>query len=481
VFVGVLLLAWISALVPIWAAPVLPLEGWYEQLALVQLWSHLGDARWAVERFYARALAPVPGWTQLGLIRALATVLPVETAGRAWLSVYALALPVGVARLADAFGRSRWLALFAFALVWNLPLAVGQASFAAGLALLAFAVAELELLLRRPSRGHAVAVVALGLLLWLTDAGAWGFFVLAAIVLCATTRPAALTLLLPSVALALVGARAMPSGDTPTTWPAMIQRLADAPSSMVLTFGDRAYELLLLLGGVWLILLLGARTDEADTQARGFRLEALTLLALLLALTLPADLHRPVELGGAAARFWPVVALLLALAPHGPLDGRRRLWLLPVLAIVILYPLGIRHAAMTLEKPLHGARRLAELVEPGASTLTVAAFDPEPLPFGPRVHVVSQAHAFPVLVAGGFDPALPVGFPLRRTGLLPTPPSLGALDPDAIASWDHLLTFGEGFPYERLGPDAQSRFPLDATDGKWRLYRRAARSGAVQP
>jgi hypothetical protein len=470
--------AWAAALFAIWAPRVVPLGGWYEQLAIVQVWRHLHD--WRLERFYARELALVPGWLHTGVIRALASVFPIDVAGRIWLSLYALALPIGAVRLARAFGRSLWLALFVLPLVWNLPLASGHAGFAAGLTVALFALAELELFLRQPARARAITFAVLACAVWLGDAGAFGFLVLAAVILCATERPVALVLILPSVALALIGARSLPAGGAPPEPAAMLQRLEEVPWSLAMTFGERAHEVLLLLLGVWLILLLSARTDEHDTQARGYRLEALALLALILALTLPPDMHRPIELPLAAGRFWPVCALLLALLPHGPVEGRRRLWLLPVVVLGILYSISIGRAALPLEKTLGGARRLSTRLEHGKSALTVnpehdrTSRTDDPLPFGPRVRFRSQAHVFPVLAAGGYDPDLPIAFPLRRTEVIPTPAVRSALDPDTLG-YDYLLTLDERYPYEILGPNAAAPFPLTATDGNWRLYQRRTR------
>lgn len=470
--------AWGAALFAIWAPRMVPLGGWYEQLEVAQVWRHLHD--WRLERFYARELALVPGWLSTGVIRGLASVFPIDAAGRIWLSVYALALPVGVARVADAFGRSPWLALFTLPLVWNLPLGTGHAGFAAGLTVALFALAELELFLRQPARARAVTFAVLACLVWLGDASVFGFLVLAAVILCATSRPVALVLILPSLALALIGARSLPAGGAPPEIAPALQRLEEVPSALVMTFGERAHEVLLLLLGVWLILLLTARTDEHDTPARGYRLEAIALLALILALALPPDLHHPIESPGVAARFWPVCALLLALVPHGPVDGRRRLWLLPVAVLGILYSISIGRAALPLERPVAGARRLSAHLEHGKSTLTVlpesekVARTDDPVPFGPRIRFRGQAHAFPVLAAGGYDPDLPIAFPLRRTSVIPTPAVRSALDPDTLG-YDYLLTLDERFPYEHLGPNAAALFPLAAADGNWRLYERRAR------
>jgi hypothetical protein len=470
--------AWGAALFAIWAPRMVPLGGWYEQLAIAQVWRHLHD--WRLERFYARELALVPGWLHTGVIRALASVFPIDAAGRIWLSVYALALPIGVARVAQAFGRSPWLALFTLPLVWNMPLGTGHAGFAAALTVALFALAELELFLRQPARARAVTFAVLACGVWLGDASVFGFLALAAVILCATERPVALVLILPSLALALIGARSLPAGGAPPENAATLQRLEDVPSSLVMTFGERAHEVLLLSLGIWLILLLTARTDEHDTQARGYRLEVIALLALILALALPPDLHHPFEIPGVAVRFWPVCALLLALVPHGPVEGRRRLWLLPVAIIGVLYPVAIGRAALPLERPVVGARRLSTHLEHGKSTLTVLpeteklAKTDNPQPFGPRIRFRDQAHAFPVLAAGGYDPDLPIAFPLRRTSVIPTPAVRSALDPDTLG-YDYLLTLDERFPYEHLGPNAAAIFPLAGTDGNWRLYERRAR------
>src|SRR4051794_8465681 len=70
------------------------------------------------------SLAPPAGY--LLPVYVLSRALPLAVAHRLYLSVYAIALPLGALGLARQMGRSPWLTLFTFPLIFNLPLGLGE-------------------------------------------------------------------------------------------------------------------------------------------------------------------------------------------------------------------------------------------------------------------------------------------------------------------------------------------------------------------
>ncbi len=489
-------LLWAASLAPIWAPRLLPLLDLPNHLAAVAIWHRFGDPAWGYSHFYRLNRLPLPYWGYLLPMSLLAHVAPIEIANKLVLSLYALALPVGAALLARQMGRSHWLALFAFPLVFNASFQFGFVTFCIGLAVLPFALWALDRFLQAPSRGRAVALGLMTLALYFSHVLPWLFFGVAAAVLlgCHGFRPRRIALaaglMLPSVAVAAWGFSAAARGATavqsgPLHFSAKFIPLLDAirqvPTSLVAGWPSSggASWVVLLLGLCWLALVLTAEDDEREPAPAGFayRLELIAALGALAALLLPVHLYRPVDLWNIGQRFVAVAALFFALLPRGALTERRRLILLPVIAIALLYPLSLTHHWRAFNERAQAVRRLCEKIPRGKSTLTLIYGD------GTDPDVDTQAvpylmfHAYPQLWSGGFDAwGLQTGFPMVRIPdrALPAPiwkhPEKFDFDTQGCA-WDYLLTKGEISDGAILGRGESDRVTLVGHDGDFRLYR----------
>jgi len=495
--VGAFLLLWAAALVPIWATRTLPLTDLPRHLATAALLHRYGNPAWGYGRFYTLDLLPLPYWGWLAPMYLLQFVLPVVSAGKLVLSAYALALPSGCALLARRAGRSPWLALFVFPLVFNLNLGYGFVAFLVGLAILPFAWVALDRFLDAPSGGKAAALAVASLALYFAHVLPWLCFGLAAAIqlACHGWRPrrlaAAAALMLPSVGLALVAFRAAARAGTAVhagplafaaSWPTTGERLRAISSQLVLVWpgDDRALQVLMLLGGLWLALLLTARTDGHDTAARAWgsplRLEWIALSCALLALVLPGHLEKPVDLWMIGGRFVPVAAIFTLLLPHGPIAGRRKLLFLPVIALCVYYPLKLAGRWRDFDQRAAGALRLLRRVPAGKSTLTLIVGDGHDPAVDPQFVPFLAFHAYPQLLAGGYDPwAVDTGFPMRvKPGAaLPAPhyrhPEEFAFDEHG-RFYDYLLTRNEPSDTSLFRPAELGVATLVGSDSDWRLY-----------
>jgi hypothetical protein len=496
VYIGIFVALFVCTLVPLWAPRFLPLLDLPDHLDAIAIWHRYHDRSWGYSKYYNLNLIPVPYWGYFLPVHLLAYLMPVEVANKLYLSAYALLLPLSVVMLARQMGRSRWLALFAFPLVFNMNFSYGFITFCAGVVVLTFAIVALDRFLDAPTGRRGLALALLSLLLYSTHVLPWMFFGVASLVLacCHGWHPrriaAAFALELPSLLLALYGFHASANGTTavqtgPLAYAAkgeeVLNRLQDVPLRVLTGWPDnRPYWILIALALVWLALLLSARADAQDSDAgrHGFayRLELLVLLAVAAYLFLPMHLLQPVDLWMIGGRFLTLVALFGALLPHGGVSGRRRLWLVPVVLLSVYYPLTLARKWLQFDHRAASFRRLMRHVERGASTLvlvqgdgTDASADYDAVPY-------LQFHAYAQYLAGGYDPwALPTGFPFyTKPGAgLPAPrwkhPETFVFDQHGVY-YDYILTKGEWTDHAIFGPDDSARAPLIATDGDWRLY-----------
>jgi hypothetical protein len=495
-FVGAFAALWICALVPLWAPRFLPLLDLPDHLDAIAIWHRYRDPSWGYSRFYDLNLIPLPYWGYFLPVHLLSYLMPIEIANKVYLSAYALGLPVAAAMLARQMGRSHWLALFTFPLIFNMNFSYGFITFCAGVVVLAFALVVLDRFLEQPTRRRAWALGLLSLALYTTHVLPWMFFGVASMVLvfCHGLRPrriaAAFALELPSLLLAVYGFRASANGTTAVhTGPLeyeskgedLLYALQQIPVRIVAGWqSNGAYWIIILLALSWLAIVLTARTDAADTEARrnGFpyRLELIVLLAGIAYLFLPMHLFKPVDLWMIGGRFLTLICLLGALLPHGAIAGRRRLLLIPVLLISAYYPLTLAKKWREFDKRAASFRRLMRRVDRGSSTLVMVMGDgTDPSVDGSAVPYL-QFHAYAQYLAGGYDPwALDTGFPYTKkpgTGL-PAPrwkhPETFTFDQHGV-HYDYILTKGEWADHALFGPDDAGRSPLIAVDGEWRLY-----------
>ena len=87
------------SLVPIWAVEFHPLPDLCEHLAAVTIMRHHADPAWDFQRYYDLSLGLEPYWGYYGLLYVLSYPFGIELANRMLLSVYVVALPLGIGLL----------------------------------------------------------------------------------------------------------------------------------------------------------------------------------------------------------------------------------------------------------------------------------------------------------------------------------------------------------------------------------------------
>src|SRR5207248_3119471 len=92
------------------------------------------------------------------------------------MSFYAVGLPIGMLLLARRFGRSDWLSLFVFPLVWNFNFAIGFGPYVLSLAVLPFALVLFDRFCAAPTLKNGALAVALGLAVFFCHLMPWGMW-----------------------------------------------------------------------------------------------------------------------------------------------------------------------------------------------------------------------------------------------------------------------------------------------------------------
>ena len=121
-----------AAVLPLWVGRYLPCVDWPQHLFLINLMDELKTPDFAFRDLFTEA----PGWTYLVFyygVHLLARVLPLETALTVFLTLNLAAIPLSLLVLARALGRSRWLVLLTFPLLFTYNFYWGLFSFLASL------------------------------------------------------------------------------------------------------------------------------------------------------------------------------------------------------------------------------------------------------------------------------------------------------------------------------------------------------------
>ncbi len=491
---AVLAALYVAALVPIWWPRFLPLLDQPNHLAHIAIWRRLADPSWHYSDFYRSSPLPVPYWGYYFPCYLLAHILPVEAAAKLYLSIYAAALPASVIALGRRFGRSPWLGVLAFPLVFNYSFGYGFISYCVALPTALFALALLDKYLAEGGLLRLAGVVALTVatffghvLPWLLLGVSclpvllahwrqWRRVLLAAAALLSTAVGALFDLRLASAEKALVGSTAFHLSD----W--RFQRAYDAmdlaPHRLLTAWPGDGDELC-LLGLVLSFVLLAATAARAATEQGGKRTlrdwipELCFLIAAFAYLEAPYKTYKPLDWWNINPRIATMAALFGALLVRGPIGGRRRLLLVPAVIAAVAYPLLLNRQFVDFNGRAAGMARLMEKVPRGSSTLTLLLGDNSDPALDPEVVPFTQFHSYPQLLAGGYDPyQFKLHFPFKETKALPAPgwTRFGEFNQAAHGSfYDFVLTRNEPRDFQLFGAYA-NRVKLVGHDGAWRLY-----------
>ena len=496
------------SVLPLWVGTHLPAVDAPQHLFLIHVLGNLDDPSLPYREIYLSR----PGLTYVTFyyaVRGLAALVGVEVALKLWLTLVLGAIPLSLALLLRALGRSKWLALLACPLIFTDNFYWGLISFQSSLPftllVLAFFVQALESEPGgRRSRLALAATAASLLLLQLTHAAGMIFPALALPLLLLTTpsdwprRRRAVLALVPGVALFLAWllsgvTKGRQFGQTGEPWKAS-GPLTDPDNFVFHPLASKLGKLPeLLTNGFW---------DWADRPAL-YGLAAVAVLAVVLAIKRPQRSTRP-----PVARLRPALLLGLALAFYFflPADITGYMYqiyprysqLAALLAIPVLpFPSG------PLYKLFAGAAAALALYAGLNLALLFHRFDAEAQGFEevaaripPRsriMHLVLDRNsrwashavylhyaALAALRVDGVpsfslatDPSFPVGY---REGARP-PASPWEWQPQRFtwkehAAWyDCFLVRGDAGVEQLFGRQAR-HLELATESGKWRLYRK---------
>lgn len=493
----------LSALVtvlPIWVAEYLPLLDLPNHLAAVAVWHYHDDPKWDFARFYDLNLVPLPYWAHYYTVHLLTYVTrSVEVANKIFLTGYAVALPAGVWALARRFGRSPWLALFAFPLVWNFNLGDGFIAYCAGFAAVPLALVLVDRHATAPSWRRALAVAVVGSLTYFFHLLAYVLFlVCAGLVVLAQRRAWSPRLLavraLPVWSCAGIGAWALHHADRmrfhrvtgvgrDLIYDPLGERLAQIPDRLINLLPGHVDELVLIVAVVcWMALAVsaarGVDDDERAQSPHVWGPELCFVAALALYLLCPRSMQRPFYWHMINGRFVVAIALFASLTVRGAIVGRRRWLMAPVVVATAIYAFALCGAFREFNRHAAGFDELVAQVPRDKQVLTMIL-----RPMGDPTVNVSAFNQFPSYVQihhGGYNfYNFAEGFPLQYRMRLPAPPwsHTDQFDWDAQSGpYDYFLTFREGWEYSPMKrPLADGKVRLVGKSGEWRLYLKIAK------
>ncbi|MCU1281216.1 MAG: hypothetical protein JWM53_4762, partial [bacterium] len=514
-FVATFAVLAVATVLPIWIAKYLPLLDLPNHLTAVAVWHYHDDPAWDFAQYYDLNLVPLPYWAHYYTVHLLTYVTrSVEVANKIFLTGYALALPLGALAFARRFGRSRWLALFAFPLVWNFNLADGFIAYCAGFAAVPWALVVVDVHCERPTWRTALAVAAIGTLTYFFHLLAYALFLTCAGVVVLMQRRALDARLfalrsLPVLSAAGIGVWALRHANKmnfrPVTgagrdliYDPLAQRLAQIPERLINFVPGQIDEIVLVVLVVcWLALVVtAARAHEQEPHSdepprlqpqhderqheglHGWRVEACVLAALALYLVAPRSMQKPFYWHMINGRFVVALALFAVLAVRGRIDGWRRWLLAPVAVASLVYTVALCDAFRTFNQHAAGFDEVVEKLPRGKRVLTMI-LRPMGDPTTVNVSAFNQFPSYVQLRRGGYNfYNFAEGYPLRYRYRLPAPPWSHAEEfrwGDHGPTYDYFVVFREGWEYDPMkGPREDGKVRLVTERGVWKLYEKIA-------
>lgn len=516
VFCAVFLALLLAAVIPLWVGRYLPLLDVPNHLASVMVWRYYDDPRYDFQPYYTLNLVPLPYWAHYGFLYLLAPLTGLEVANKIFLSLYAVALPTGALCVAQRFGRSPWLSLFAFPLIYNANLADGFIAFVGGAAALLFALVLLDRHFQRPSLGRGALALLLGTSLYFFHLLPFVLYLACGgLLLLLHEAPRSLRLLLLRVppllcafALAVWAYRHANSMNFHAIRGVSFRVVFDPPLTQLRNLPLRLLHFLSSGVEPWVLgilvlsrVLLGFRsapppasppvsspasppvlTDRTKLgeTLRSYAPELFFAVALAASVLLPRSIVAPFRWYMINGRYVMLAALFGALMLRGPILGWRRYLMAPVVLATLGYFIGVGQLIWGFNQRAAGFDEVAAQVPPHKRTL-VLSLPPLGDPAG-TVNSYNQWPAYMQLRNGGPNHYnFADGFPMRYRRELSAPPWHRADQffwGNHSHDWDYFLTHHERHPQTQIdlfGPlVAAGKVRLVSERGPWRLYEKLA-------
>jgi hypothetical protein len=443
VFVALWIALTVLALVPVWHQRMLPMLDTPDHLALARAWHNYHDGDWHIADYYTLRIRIVPYLFFYWTIHMLLHLFSIETANKIFLSVYLIVYPLSILRLARSLGRSRWLALGAFALAFNPCWIYGFSSYLLGTCFLYFGWAQLiDYLHSDDDHSKVYALGIFCLLAYLSHVLAWGLFGLGAIALFWHHRRQWVRVAYASAALSptlLLCAWAWRQEQREHAymnrghgihgiWKDFPDSVKEFPRRIMEIFpGDFDYWVLGGLAATVLVYLVWRRRDATPlARARTGCLRVILFMLAVAYLMLPFTLDRPMSWWYVAARVPAIMAPLILLLPDGTIEGARALAALPMLVLCVLLPLRLTTLYSDFDRRHLGFMQLVDEVPRGARVLVLprgllgggVEDSGDPSSSAP---VFWHFLSWPMALKGGFSPSLfNQGIPVQPRPGLPT-------------------------------------------------------------
>lgn len=501
-----LLVALVAAVVPLWVSALLPMMDLPQHLATVRILHSYGDPLLGVAQYHVIDFSRTQYLSWYLLVDGLSYLMPLETANRVVLSLYAVGLPLSILALLRAHRRDPVLALLAVPLVYNVFFFMGFANYITALPLMFWGLALLQRCLDAPTWPRVAGLAVLALVLFYSHAQPFLLYgLLAGLTVLLGARgwhprhwyQAALHIAPALLAMAIWTSRSLIlAGDA--EWKAGHGGRNVAPSRVqfepiaerlqnLWTWWLDAYrdDLDEWLAVAWVALLLLAavlsRPRRATASEHWWRAKVPAVLAVV---TVVAYLLCPVSwkwIWPISYRFIPVIALLAIVCVPGDSWalgrwGRAGLFVAPALALCLANTQLHVKKAKEFSEEAGPIREIVAKAEPGRKLLALI--------YGAGSSVLNQAPLlhmgqYYVVDRGGMAsfsfanfPQSPVIYP--DVGGPPTFPARFEWTPERFAwaeygsYYDYFLLRGAGEPF---GAD-RDKVDLVAELGPYRLFKK---------
>ncbi len=391
---GGLPIVWIAltvfALIPLWSVRVLPVLYAPADMVVARIWHSHGDPTFNLSRYYTLGSRFAPGVLYYALMDGLLYLFRIQPSHDLILSLYIVGFPLAALRLGRAFGRSPWLALCAFVLLFNRNWIFGYTGFLLGSALCLWAWALVVEYLESPTNRRLLGLVLLGGLLYLAHPLALVVFTAGELGLLCAERPwglplakraarllgAALPWLL-LVASTFLSTLADPPGGGAAT--PLDARFFDLPGLLLawpgkvlsLFPGALDYNILWIMICTLLVLWWRAGWTRPPRRLLGLLCGAIVAYAFV-----PWTILKPLSIPNIAGRVAPLIAVLLTLVPNvAPGRSARqravRLLLVPLTLAAVVLPMRLLQLYIGFNVRNAPLSRLLRQLPRGASTLLV--------------------------------------------------------------------------------------------------------------
>jgi len=487
------------SLLPLWSVRIPPMQDVWQHLALVDV-IHNYDAPGSVyPDYFMLPTTPKPNLAYYYVTHWLGYLYPLETANKLVLSMYILVFPLSFLYLMRSFGRSRWLSLFSFPLIYNSLFAYGFVAFLLGIPLLLAGTGAYRRFMVSPEDNPF---------------GRHGFMAAAILVLAFFTHAHIFLLLgLICFILFLLHRSSTPWGALLRTWPTIpslvffipwfiVYFVQQTPSTSGKTFGsmtgffgptyyrpgyvignffhyvsdyfrtDTDDVLFMVMMLLFFVLLMGRKAPVVPAESKRklafFDLEVLTIVLAVSILGLPEH----IEAQSIVSLRHVVIALLFMFGWVG-FKGMPRRVIIPAVVLLTLVHLGtvanLMHGFKKVDAELDGFASMFERVD-GGTRLLKALYNQESqtTDFGAFWHL----HSFNMIMRGGISdtqfaryPHNPVQF---RPGMAPPGTRVNFTKSPVWRYYDYVLLRKSSMPRVNF---TMSRLDRVADVKDWIIYR----------